>query len=868
MASPHGSMAIPFNGRGGKLPEYQGGGGVHTPGTQNGRLSGQAAEISGQAFRAQNAAEATTWEALARAAGNIDGAVQKGLKAVEDYNAARAQNAYNQYELEGLKLKAELEGLRGENALGEEGVLARLKKWRARASRTLTEKLGPMARDLFARNAGNLDARLEAWGIQKEARENVVFQNSVSEGAIGNAVLYAQENPGSDEALCEALGRIAAEYQRIGEREGKDAGWVRARFNEAAQKLCASSVDALIEMGDLAGATRLLGRADIRGLDAGHEQTARREAKANGLDEELLLAILMQESGGNPAAVSGAGAMGLMQLMPETAKSLGVDAKDAEQNIRGGAKYFGQMLKKYGGDVQLALTAYNWGPGNVDAWRKTGRGVNGQAMPREAREYASRVLGRMGGGAGLIDPATRGRLERKIQAAVAREEAEARREAAELRAGLQQEIREYMAAAQEGRASEMSISTTRVLEAFGEDAPKVQEELDQAARLSDAVARLYYMDNQAIASALADLGPDRVGPGFAMKRASQEQFRRIAQDHLQRREKDPTAYLMLANPDLQEAYTAMFREPGRERTAAYLEKLAACSEVLKLGEAPIFPNGQAQAISRTIMAAENPGVALQSWASMFGSSWPRALRELSAKDCLPMEAKLAANGMDPMAAKKLLLAARTPDFMSKNYDLHAGEFTRRDFELAVRDEMAEFNATLLMGGDSEMAWDINRSVALLAMQYVNSGIGWDAAIKRAGQDVVLGKYEFKRVNGMGFRVPKTLDGDKIELAAGYALKQIAYGDLKGMYEERKELGPGVEEGLDRDALIRGSYWVTNEDESGLILFLGPNFVLDKDDKRIEFSWAELARYYEGFSKEADKAWEITQKALNEIELGE
>ena len=63
-----------------------------------------------------------------------------------------------------------------------------------------------------------------------------------------------------------------------------------------------------------------------------------------------------------------------------------------------GAQYFAKMLKMSGGDVREALLRYNWGPGNVDAWKKTGKGVNGQEMPQEAQEYADRVLGHIKGG--------------------------------------------------------------------------------------------------------------------------------------------------------------------------------------------------------------------------------------------------------------------------------------------------------------------------------------------------------------------------------------------------------------------------------------------------------------------------------------
>lgn len=104
----------------------------------------------------------------------------------------------------------------------------------------------------------------------------------------------------------------------------------------------------------------------------------------------LLKAMAKAESNFNEKAVSSAGAQGVMQLMPATAKALGVeDAFDARDNIMGGAKYIAEKLEQYNGDIDLALAAYNAGSGNV---RKYG----GVPPFQETRNYIKRIKEYMG----------------------------------------------------------------------------------------------------------------------------------------------------------------------------------------------------------------------------------------------------------------------------------------------------------------------------------------------------------------------------------------------------------------------------------------------------------------------------------------
>ena len=123
------------------------------------------------------------------------------------------------------------------------------------------------------------------------------------------------------------------------------------------------------------------GKLDSAALDS----LADRASAATGVDSNLIRAVIQAESAGNARALSPKGAVGLMQLMPGTAKELGVDPTDPVQNVMGGARYLASMLKRFDGDQKLALAGYNAGPGAVERHK-------GIPPYKETRNYVDTVL--------------------------------------------------------------------------------------------------------------------------------------------------------------------------------------------------------------------------------------------------------------------------------------------------------------------------------------------------------------------------------------------------------------------------------------------------------------------------------------------
>ena len=240
-------------------------------------------------------------------------------------------------------------------------------------------------------------AQAKAQGAQPSVKDRMIAQSAQQEmagldqlpaptmeamgepamGAGGGLVSFASggfNSEDDDNAEQDDHDELEAMAARYGDLGGLGAG-IMAVANPAAAKY--SSLTSFAKPAAAAAPTNF-------------KDIAAEAAKKHGASLNLVHHVMHKETGGHkdPAnAVSKAGATGVMQLMPRTAKELGVkNITDPYENIHGGVKYIAQLEQKYK-DPKLAAMAYNWGPGNVDKWLK--RGKNERAVPKETRMYVS-----------------------------------------------------------------------------------------------------------------------------------------------------------------------------------------------------------------------------------------------------------------------------------------------------------------------------------------------------------------------------------------------------------------------------------------------------------------------------------------------
>ena len=190
-----------------------------------------------------------------------------------------------------------------------------------------------------------------------------------------------------DQELVNRIHEQAAARTAAASSSSTEGADFAASLNESTKALSSGSTDS----NGSSASTQATSSASTMSSPQDYEAYFKEASETYGVATSILKSIAKAESNFNPSAVSKAGAIGIMQLMPSTAASLGVsNSYDARENIMGGAKYISQLLSRYQGNISLALAAYNAGTGNVDKY-------GGIPPFTETQNYVQKVLSYMNG---------------------------------------------------------------------------------------------------------------------------------------------------------------------------------------------------------------------------------------------------------------------------------------------------------------------------------------------------------------------------------------------------------------------------------------------------------------------------------------
>ena len=187
------------------------------------------------------------------------------------------------------------------------------------------------------------------------------------------------------------LGQVASPAQadvlEIG--SGGDARWIAGPGDGQVTAPSETGVSEVpVELAQVSGQALSVLADGSRVIPGAYAAKVQQLAARFDLSPALIEALVWQESRWHEAAQSPVGARGLAQLMPATAREMGVDADDPLANLEGGARYLRQQLDRFGGDIEKALAAYNAGPGRVER-------AGGVPRIRETQTYVAAIMGRL-----------------------------------------------------------------------------------------------------------------------------------------------------------------------------------------------------------------------------------------------------------------------------------------------------------------------------------------------------------------------------------------------------------------------------------------------------------------------------------------
>lgn len=467
---------------------------------------------------------------------------------------------------------------------------------------------------------------------------------------------------------------------------------------------------------------------------------------------DLIAAVVQQESGGRTDAVSPKGALGVMQLMPATAreiaKKVGLPFNekrlvvDPEYNKALGTAYLNEQLERYGGNVALALAAYNAGPAAVDDWvRKIGDPRTGEISTDdwvaqipfdETGNYVSAVLGRAG-----ADPELAELGPEHTLVLMGKAEARQRELQAQARAAVEPRLEAEIVALQRGEPVKTPVSDGELQEAYGADGITIRRQrIDQARKFGVVASQIAMQPIDEAAETVEAMRPaDTDDPLYVQKLEDFELAQRALAQSRADRDKDPAAYVLANSQDLRDAWAAADHDPAMVENAM--------AQTLELQHQIGIPERQAQPLPDNVAKA---------WLASVVSAETAEKQVQALRSFLPEQAPaLARRAVDQLAALPggavyAVAAGLSLDDPELAHDVLAGQ--RMQGELkgskgiggeAVRTELDAMLGNLLAFNPRARGAIIDATLSLYAKAAVEAGAAGDDAVSADRLETALNR---------------------------------------------------------------------------------------------------------------------------------
>jgi len=816
------------------------------------RLNDSPSRIAAAGSAAINQANQAYWENIGRFGAGLSALGRAGAEIYTHYSTAKAE------ELSTLHIQQLNQSASGENGYfsrqGESSFsVASEFASEAQGLRDEAEKqLNPLAMRLYERKMGDFTSR-EAIKLQQHIMNQLrLFEDRNDDAATENALDMAAQNYNDPEELNRWIGEALSSQGRKLDRQGFSEEAKRTASKEVVSGAFRGAFTMALANKDTGRARRVLHNAlgksgnTVRPhppLPEGKAILAERIAKEEGVDPELVQAVIWQESRGNSHDVSRKGAAGDMQLMPATAKEMGVtDVFDPEQNIRGGTKYLKKMLDAFDGDERLALMAYNWGPGNVNKWLAAG--ANPTKIPNETLRYVDSLLGSKPSGENQLTT----KDEVWMRNTLANAEKQRKGENAVAFTNLQSDFQND--ALQGKDISEYrNFAKSEFIESYGEERGEREYlKYTEAKEANSHLRDMKDMTSEEINRWIVDNRPG-AGPGSKIKDSIYKLVANAMGQELVARAQDGAAYLVSRDEDVARARETMFSDMNADSVQAYAQVSAAAAGKRGMSLTHLFPQTDIMNMAARINASGTPLNELARVMESVGSYGLDVSRQLFSKQGgnLPAAAQHAYMIRNTGDGDRLWNALRDPEFVKNTKNVLGLTGTdNTDFEDRLRTATEEFARTF--GYHTDAAVSLQNSVRVLALLYMRDGKNSkdavsDAAARFTDRYTVTGSLRIPKMDSQG----KTIDAASVLQGSRRSLNAIAGNPedveehlLQTLYPVR-ELGSHENQlqTIQRDLQDNGE-WLVNEDESAAQLFIHGFLVRDKNGRPVERTWDEFS----------------------------